>query len=352
MAALKSELKKLLEEKNTAPFLSRDEMVEILQREEYGYLPAKPEKLSFEVTEEDENFCNSKAVFKKISANCVVNGKSFSFPFYSVIPNGKGHFPVVVHLKFGSNVSDKFMPSEELAGSGFACLSFCYENVTSDDNDMTNGLAGVLYENGERKSSEAGKIAMWAWAAQRIMDYAQTVPEIDAEKSVICGHSRLGKTALLAGATDERFAVVYSNNSGCSGAALFKDKVGENIEAITNNFPYWFCKNFLKYRDLDNEMPFDQHYLTACIAPRRVYIASAEEDTWAGPMNEFLNCAAVSEFYEKSGVTGFVCNGELPKPPDKFHEGYVAYHIRAGGHCFDHEDWLHLLEYAKRAFEM
>ncbi len=105
-----------------------------------------------------------------------------------------------------------------------------------------------------------------------------------------------GKTALLAGATDERFSIIYSNNSGCGGAALFKDKEGENIELITDNFPYWFCKNFFKYRGCDNEMPFDQHYLTACVAPRKVYVASAEDDKRASPVNEFINCAAVSEY--------------------------------------------------------
>ncbi len=344
-------LKELIKSQNLAPFLSREEMLDILQREEYGYLPPTPDEINFEVLEEDRSFCNSKAIFKKISARCIINGNCFSFPFYSVIPHGKGKFPLIVHLKFGTNVSDIFMPSEEIADERFACLSFCYKDVTSDDGDMTNGLAGVLYENGRRRDSDAGKIAMWAWAAHRLMDYAQTVSEIDATKSVVCGHSRLGKTALLAGATDERFAITYSNNSGCSGAALYKDKDGENIEAITNNFPYWFCENFLKYRGLDENMPFDQHYLTACIAPRRVYIASAEDDIWAGPKNEFLNCVAVSGFYEKLGVKGFVCKDEIPEPLAIFHEGNVAYHIRKGKHCFGHDDWHFLLDYAKESIK-
>ncbi len=347
-----NELKKLIENQNLAPFLSREEMLDIIQKEEYGYLPPKPDKITFDVLEEDKCFCNSKAVFKKISARCVIGDKQFSFPFYSVIPYRNGKIPVIVHLKFGTNVSDMFMPSEEIADEGFACLSFCYKDITSDDADMKNGLAGVLYENGQRKNTDAGKIALWAWAAHRIMDYAQTVPELDTTKSIICGHSRLGKTALLAGATDERFAITYSNNSGCSGAALYKDKVGENIELITNNFPYWFCENYLKYRGSDSNMPFDQHYLTACIAPRRLYIASAKEDTWAGPKNEFLNCVAVSEFYEKLGVKGFVCKDEIPDPLAVFHEGNIAYHIRDGVHRFGHDDWRLLITYAKNVFEI
>ena len=242
------------------------------------------------------------------------------------------------------------MPAEEMVDSGFAYLSFYFKNVTSDDADMTDGLAGILFKDGQRGETDAGKIALWAWAAHRVMDYAQTIPVLDAEKSIVCGHSRLGKTALLAGATDERFSIVYSNNSGCSGAALFKNKEREDIEKITEHFPYWFCRNFLKYSGRDNEMPFDQHYLTACIAPRRVYVASAEADTWAGPVNEFLNCAAVSAYYENMGVRGFVCDDGLPKPLALFHTGNIAYHIREGEHRFGYEDWQYLLSYAKKAF--
>ena len=89
-------------------------------------------------------------------------------------------------------------------------------------------LPFILYKDGKRKPNDAGKIAMWAWAAQRVMDYAQTLVDVlDLKNGVVCGHSRLGKTALLAAATDERFAFVYSNNSGCSGAAVTRKKQGE-----------------------------------------------------------------------------------------------------------------------------
>ncbi len=343
-------LNSLLKQRNLALFLSREEMLDILQKEEYGYLPPKPEKITFEVLEEDKNFCSSKAVYKKISAHCSLNGKVFSFAFHSVVPRGKDAAAIIVHIKFNDKISDIFMPVEEMLDEGFAYISLFYENITSDNADMADGLAGVLFENGQREADAAGKIAMWAWAVHRLMDYAQTVPELDAAKSVVCGHSRLGKTALLAGATDERFAVVYSNNSGCSGAALYKDKVGENIKSITEVFPYWFCENYLKYSGRDSEMPFDQHYLTACVAPRRVYIASAQEDKWADPVSEFMNCVAVGGFYEQMGLTGFVHGNALPKPVQIFHEGNVAYHLREGEHRFGYEDWQYLLKYAKKAF--
>ncbi len=258
---------------------------------------------------------------------------------------------MIVNINFNNNVPNKYMPTEEIVDNGFACLSFCYEDITSDDGDMTNGLAGILFENGERKDYDAGKIALWAWAAHRIMDYAQTRTELDITKSIVCGHSRLGKTALLAGATDDRFAISYSNDSGCSGAALYNSKIGETIEAITDHFPFWFCKNYCKYRGYDNEMPFDQHYLTACIAPRKVYIASAESDSWADPESEFLNCVAVSRLYQNAGLKGFIHDDRLPQAPELFHEGNVAYHIRNGTHYFGREDWQYMMKYAKNAFK-
>ncbi len=338
-------LQKMIEERNLSPFLSKAEMLDILQAEEYGYLPPKPEAIRFELISEDEIFCAGKAPLKKILAHTVINGKAFSFPFSTVIPVGTGPFPVIIHINFRDTVPDKYMYTEEIIDNGFAVLSFCYEDVTTDSDDMTDGLAGILFENGERENTDAGKIAMWAWAAHRVMDYAVTLPELDITKSVVCGHSRLGKTALLAAATDERFMMSYSNESGCSGAALYNEAVGETIDDIIRRFPFWFCKNYLKYKGMDNNMPFDQHFLTACIYPRRIYIASAAENEWADPTSEFLNCVAVSQIYESNGMKGFVHSNRLPNVGEKFHEGNVAYHMREGLHYFSREDWLYMMEY-------
>lgn len=206
----------------------------------------------------------------------------------------------------------------------------------------------MLYENGERGKSDAGKIAMWAWAAQRVMDYAQTLDCLDFDCSIVCGHSRLGKTALLAAATDERFNFAYSNNSGCCGAAISRGKDGEKLEVICKVFPYWFNENYLKYVNREFEMPFDQHYLAAAIAPRYVYIASAKEDTWADPVSEMLTCCAINEIYEKYGKKGFVCRDRLPQVDDEYHDGCVGYHLRAGLHYFSREDWLKFIKFVKK----
>ena len=335
-----------LKKRNVPDLLGREEMLEILLEEEYGHMPPKPDEISW-IVEPDvvANFCAGKASYSKVTISCELNGQTFLFPVSCVIPNKEGKHPFFVHINFRDSVPDRYMPTEELIDEGFAVLSFCYEDVTKDNADFTDGLAGILYPNGERESNDAGKIAMWAWAAQRVMDYAETLDNLDMDYSVVCGHSRLGKTALLTAATDERFQFAYSNDSGCSGAAITRDKIGERVSDICNNYSYWFCENYQKYMGKEHEMPFEQHYLLASIAPRYVCVGSAAEDTWSDPASEMLCCVAASPAYEAHGVKGFISKDRFPEVGDKFFEGSIGYHMRSGAHYFSREDWLRLIDF-------
>ena len=335
-------LKEMLEARKVPLLKSREEMLDIMQREVYGFIPDKPQKISFEKKEEISNFCCGKAVFNKITANCVINGREFSFPFYETLINdGKKH-PFFVAINFRDSVPDMYMPIDEIVDGGFSVLSFCYKDITNDDGDFTDGLAKLLYSDGERGSGDCGKIAMWAWAAHRVMDYAEQNPEIfDLERATVCGHSRLGKTALLAGATDTRFKFVYSNDSGCSGAAITREKQGERVGVITNVFPFWFCKNYAKYSEKEDTMPFDQHYLAASVAPRCLLIGSASEDIWADPMSELLTCVAASPAFDG----GFKYEDREPQIDDKFFDGKIGYHLRGGTHYFGRTDWQRIMEF-------
>ncbi len=338
-------LSEILKERNVPELLSREEMLDIIQAQLFGYLPPKPEKKSFE-TEENiiPKFCAGKAVCHKVTVNTVINGKEFSFPFLATLPTDEEKHPFFVHINFRDLNPDRYMPTEELVDNGFAVLSVWYNDITTDDGDFTNGLAGVLFENGKRNDTDCGKIAMWAWAAQRILDYAETLPDkLDLSRSVVCGHSRLAKTALFAGATDERFAFSYSNDSGCSGAAIARGTApgGERVADICRNFPFWFCENYKKYCNNEDNMPFDQHYLVASIAPRKVLIGSASEDKWADPLSEMLCCVASSPAF----VNGFKYEDRPPQIDDKFFDGDIGYHMRKGLHYFSREDWLRLIEF-------
>jgi hypothetical protein len=341
-------LEQILKDRQVPALLSREEMLDMMQREVYGYLPPKPDSLTWKVQENFiPNFCAGKVTSQRVELTAAWGEKSFTFPFVAVIPKGEGPYPFFIHINFRPNVPDQYMPSEEITDNGFAVLSFCYNDVTSDANDFTNGLAGVLYEGRERGPKEAGKIAMWAWAAQRVLDYAYEEPRLDKTCVTVCGHSRLGKTALLCGATDERFTFTYSNNSGCSGAAITRNKTGETVEIISNAFPHWFCTDYRQYANREHEMPFDQHFLVASVAPRYAYVASALEDSWADPVSEMLSCVAATPAYEALGKAGLICEDRIPVASDRWHEGTVGYHLRAGEHYFGREDWNTVMDFIR-----
>ncbi|MBQ7338551.1 MAG: hypothetical protein IJW40_08905 [Clostridia bacterium] len=342
-------LQEQLNQRKLPPLRSREEMLDLLQREEYGYLPSLPDTLTWENSTVLSNFCAGKATLQKLSLTVTVKANTFTFPVYAAIPTANGPHPFFLHINFRDDIPDRYMPSEELIDHGFAVLSFCYKDVTSDDGDFSNGLAALFYPDGKRGATDAGKIALWAWAAQRVMDYAVTDSRLDTSCAIVCGHSRLGKTALFAAATDERFAFAHSNNSGCSGASLARGKCsgGERIADICRNFPYWFCENYLRYVDREDALPFDQHALLACLAPRYVSVASAAGDIWADPTGEFLCCVAASEAYRAYGLDGFICEDRLPTIGDAYHKGHIGYHLRAGTHYFSREDWLQLIAFIR-----
>ena len=181
-----------LKKRNLPPLKSKAEMLEIMLSEEYGHLPPVPSKISWESFSLGiGTFCTGRATIQGINCKCEINGKEFVFPFKASIPNGNGPHPFFVMINFRPDVPDRYLPIEEIIENGYAVLSFCYEDISLDKNEFESGLSGVLYENGKRGENDCGKISMWAWASQRILDWAETQPQLDMSRAMVCGHSRL-----------------------------------------------------------------------------------------------------------------------------------------------------------------
>ena len=315
----------------------REEIKKLLIEEEYGKLPPKPEHLSVRAEKGIPSFCAGKVKSEKLIFEITLGGKVFSFPVMATVPVKEGKLPAFVHINFRSATPDRYEPTEEITDRGFAVYSFYYEDVALDSGDFKAVLARYLSPSRRAKNS-SGKIMMWAWAAMRVMDYVQTLPEIDKDNVAVIGHSRLGKTALVTAAFDERFKYAVSNDSGCSGAAISRGKEGETIEKITYRFPYWFCPRYKKNTDAEQKC-YDQNFLLALIPPRHIMVGSAEEDLWADPKSEFLCCAATNSVYEIYGMRGLIYENAYPEAKAVLDKGDALYQIRHGLHYLSREDW-------------
>jgi hypothetical protein len=356
----------------------RTEILKIFEDEVYGISPVwKGDLIPIELSS-NLNALNGAAIRKEIKLTIKNGSKELSMVMLLYLPKSSKPVPVFLGYNFSGNhsvteetdisITNSWMRNnsaigitdnkaseagrgkdvsnwqvKEIISRGYGLATIYYGDVDPDfDDGFKNGVHG-LYDQ-QPDSNSWGTIAAWAWGLSRAMDYIETVSSIDSKKVIVIGHSRLGKTALWAGATDKRFAMVISNNSGCGGAALSKRVFGETVGSINASFPYWFCKNFNKYNEKEELLTVDQHQLLSLIAPRPLYVASAEEDLWADPKGEFLSCVGASPVYVLLGEKGFPAS-EMP-PANTPVAGSIGYHVRSGGHDVTLYDWQQYLDFA------
>ncbi|GAB3328423.1 acetylxylan esterase [Larkinella ripae] len=241
-------------------------------------------------------------------------------------------------------------PLELILSKGYSVATAYYGDLEPDHPEgWKTGIRSVLDPPTSGKSDHWQAIGVWAWGMSRMLDYLETDQLVDAKRAVVMGHSRQGKAALWAGAQDQRFAAVISNDSGEGGAALSRRIFGETIERLNTTFPYWFCPKYRTYNNRPNALPVDQHELLALVAPRPLYVASAQDDHWADPRGEFLSARQTDPVYQLYGKTGI---GTDAWPPIHTPVGEtVRYHIRAGEHDVKRYDWEQFIAFADTVFK-
>lgn len=358
----------------------RSEILHIFENEVYGINPEWKGSMTFTELSSKEDALNGNAIQKEIKLTLQNNDKELEIILLLYLPYSQNPVPVFLGYNFGGNHSVTDDPDilitkswmrnnsttgitdhkateegrgkgssrwqiDEIISSGYGLATLYYGDVDPDfDDGFLNGAHGLFEQ--QPTPTSWGSIGAWAWGLSRVMDYIETVPAIDSKEIILIGHSRLGKTSLWAGATDQRFAMVISNNSGCGGAALSRRCFGETVGRINTSFPHWFCDNFNKYNEKEYLLPVDQHELISLIAPRPVYVASAEDDSWADPKGEFLSCLNASVVYELLGYKGLQIK-EMP-PVNKPVISTICYHVRSGGHDVTLYDWKQYIDFANR----
>ncbi len=335
----------------------RPETLELFREQMFGHTPEdRPKSLSFEIVKEDPAAMDGEALFREVAIRFDAphgQGKITLYVFYPTAPEGPVPVFLLICHRDPSNidptrtVKEDFWPAEEIVARGYAAAAFHISDLDPDEHDgFENGVHGLYEESGKRRADNAwGALAAWAWGASRALDYLETDERADAERVAVVGHSRGGKTSLWAGARDERFALVVSNNSGANGAALARNRKGEKIAFANENFPHWFARNYEQYGNDPWSLPFDQHQLIALNAPRHVYVASAEKDHWADPEGEFLSTRFASPVWHLYGLQGVTVD-QQPPVDEPVHGGHIAYHLRSGKHDLTLRDWNWFMDYA------
>lgn len=364
----------------------RPELKALFAHYMYGPLPPKPAKQSFQVQAIHRDFLDGRATLKLVAI-------SFGDPagpqidLMLVVPNEpRGRVPVFLAMNFCGNhaltrdprvpltrgwlytscagcvdehATDAARGSQaadwdlaQIIGRGYGLAAFCSTDVDSDRGDVSDGVyAWMARQKGDPTPPEPrdrGTLSAWAWAYHRCVDYLVQDRDVDTKQIAVVGHSRNGKTALLAAALDERIALSIPHQAGCGGTAPSRGKIGESVKQINERFPHWFNRTFKEFNEQTDRLPFDQHCLVALMAPRPVLLSNATEDQWANPSGQFEALRAAEGVYRLLKAGGV----DAVTMPDtgRLVASRLGYYIRPGKHSMTPADWGVFLDFAETHF--
>lgn len=359
--------------------IQRPYIYQLFETNVYGRFPRTPVQITFRNTRVDPSALDNMATCKQVTVYLSQADTTAQLHLLLYLPNqARGRVPVFLGMNFYGNqsvINDPSIPVtpyytvkgpgiadnratdasrgsqasqwpvKDIISRGYGLATFFYGEIEEDRPDgWETGIRSRLKGELHIQPHEWSAMGVWAWALCRALDYLQQDPGVDPNQVILIGHSRLGKAALWAGASDPRFTMVISNESGEGGAALSKRWYGETVAVITRNFPHWFAPAYKTYANNTAALPVDQHMLLALIAPRPLYVASAAGDQWSDPKGEFLSAKYAEPVYRLFGKQGLGTD-EFPRVQQPTGD-FIRYHMRSGKHDVTPYDWEQYLQFA------
>lgn len=374
----------------------RPEIRKLIEEFWFGRAPGRPKEMSFEVVEQGTPAFNGKAIRRQVTIHFSKQHPGQKMELLLYIPaNVKGPVPVFLNMSFAANnlaVADpnvkvgmrwdreskkqvaaeppppaatgtkggpprppgmRGLRVEQFIDAGIGIATFNKDDLAPDFVGTEGmGIKAAYLKPGQSRPAgdEWGAIAAWAWGASRALDYFETDKSVDAKRVAIHGVSRLGKTALWAGAADERFAMVIASCSGEGGAAIARRNYGETLAHMSapTRFPYQFAGNYAKYAQKVNEWPVDANMLLAMVAPRPLLLQTGDTDKWSDPYGEFLAAVAVEPVYQLLGKKGLGTTKAPPAGEAILHD--IGYVMHDGGHGTVPADFDVYIQFIKKHF--
>ncbi|MBE6657950.1 MAG: hypothetical protein E7604_05835 [Ruminococcaceae bacterium] len=297
---------------------------------EFDGMPPKPDTVRVEHLDD-----RGRGQTTHYRIHCGTKDHPFSFCITAYIPQRPGRMPVIVTGDAMYTVAWTDDVIAQALKRGYAVVMFARTEMAPDytDHEWQYGIHAVYPDY------RFSTISAWAWGYHRVLDALEQTDFADMRYIAATGHSRGGKTVLLAGATDARIRYVNPNGSGTHGCGAYRflqreeegkfDRAqGEPLDFMFKTFPYWMGEGLRDYIGREGELPHDSHFIKALVYPRCLIETNGYGDIWANPRGSYLSNLAAREVWRRYGdVRGCVC------------------HYRMGGHGHRPDDFRVLFDY-------